>query len=93
MLEDWRALEFPEKAALVGALLGSLVPLTVLYPAIWGDWTVWLWPSVMLLVIFGVPAPVANMHLVYAVSVGINIILYALLFWFATILFDTVKRL
>ncbi len=86
------------KAVTLGALLGLLTPVGVLvvmklYPSIVRDWMGWLWPSWVLVLIFGFPAPVADMRLIWAVSIGINVCLYATLFWFATILFDTWKRL
>lgn len=62
-----------------------------LYPL--GNWILWLWPSLVLLLVFGVPAPVADMRLIFAISVGINIVLYAVLAWFAMMVFDTAKRL
>ena len=86
------------KAVILGALLGLLTPVGVLVimklcPSIVRDWMGWLWPSWILIPIYGAPAPVADMRLVWAVSIGINVCLYAILLWFATMLFDTWKRL
>jgi hypothetical protein len=86
------------KAVTLGALLGLLIPVGIvvtakLYPSILRNWMGWLWPSWVLVLIFGFPAPVADMRLIWAVSIGINVCLYATLLWFATILFDTWKRL
>ena len=85
-------------AVTLGALLGLLTPVGVLviiklYPSIVRDWMGWLWPSWILIPMLGVPAPVADMRLVWAVSIGINVCLYAVLFWFAMIVFDTWRRL
>ena len=85
-------------AVTLGALLGLLTPVGVLvamklYPSIVRDWMGWLWPSWILIPMFGVPAPLADMRMVWVVSIGINVCLYAVLFWFAMIVFDTWRRL
>ena len=84
------------KAVIFGASLGLLVPFGVIlvghfYPSI-GNRMICLWPSVVLLVVFG-SEPVANMRLLFAISVGVNVVLDVTLCWFVVILFDTVKRL
>ncbi len=63
------------------------------YGSILGNWVFWLWPSAVLLVVFGMPAPVADGRLIYALSVGINITLYAALWWYLTRLFTAAKRI
>jgi hypothetical protein len=55
------------------------------------SWFFWLWPGAVLLVVIGVagPAstPLAVQVLVLVISLGTNVVLYAILGWFAARVF------
>ena len=56
------------------------------------DWFFWLWPGAVLLVAIGVAgpagAPLAFQVFVLVISLGTNVVLYALLGWFAARVFS-----
>jgi hypothetical protein len=86
------------KAVTAGAFLGLVTPFGVelmmrAYPSIVGNWVFWLWPSLVVMVVFGMPAPVVNVRVLFAISVGINVLVFAVLCWYVTMLFDAAKRI
>jgi hypothetical protein len=73
-------------AVLAAALLALLVPLT-LEGAFWlfqlgPDWSgvfFWLWPSSLELMLLESRPPMSDVVMIYSISIGINVILYALI--------------
>ena len=76
---------------MIGAVIGLIVPLTcyaLLYVVDWGDWTLAIWPSsIMLLAIFhpGIAALIG-----VALSVCVNVVLYAAVGYFVAIIGDSI---
>lgn len=86
------------KAVTLGALLGLLTPVEVLaimklYPFDCAGLDGLVVAELDTHTGVRAPAPVADMRLVWTVSIGINVCLYAALFSFALIVFDTWRRL
>ena len=88
----------PRQAAAWGALVGFLIPIGIyttsyIFPSMTGVelWFCLLWPGVVLLVAIGVagPAgtPLAFQVFVLLISLGTNVVLYAMLGWFAARVF------
>lgn len=87
----------PRHAAAWGALVGLLIPIGIyltsyIFPSITGGiWFFWLWPGAVLIAGVAVagPAgtPLAFQVLVLVISLGTNVVLYAMLGWFAARVF------
>jgi hypothetical protein len=89
----------PRHAAAWGALVGFLISIGIyttsyIFSSMMGveDWFFWLWPGAVLLVAIGVAgpagAPLAFQVFVLVISLGTNVVLYALLGWFAARVFS-----
>jgi hypothetical protein len=87
----------PHRAAAWGALIGLLIPVGIylfsyIFPMIdVYSWLFWLWPGAMLLAGIAAAGPAANplafQVLVLVISLGTNIVLYAMLGWFTAKVF------
>jgi hypothetical protein len=82
----------PRSAAVLAALLGLFVPLILegayrlfdLGPD-WADLSLLLWPSSLQLMILEFHPSRSHTMQIYAISIGINVILYAVIGWVAAI--------
>jgi len=76
-------------AAALAGVLGLLVPLVCelvfyVHPFLAGTWLLWIWPSsIQLMVLEGKGISWVGVIIVFTISIGINVVLYAGVGWLA----------
>ena len=86
----------PRHTAALGAILGLLVPLVceaaeVMHPYLWGAWLLWIWPSSIQLIVLNSRDPWFVVVMLFAISIGINMLLYAGVGWLTGFVYSRLR--